>query len=60
MEGILKIENDNFDQDLLDKKSKKYQELSSEIEREIKEALFDYQTINYGANDITVKVIDFS
>ncbi|XP_075236537.1 uncharacterized protein LOC142333391 [Lycorma delicatula] len=58
VEGQLTIDNLEFSQDLFDHHSPAFNELAKTVEDEIKRAVFDKQTLNYGPADLYVKVLD--
>ncbi|XP_069682379.1 uncharacterized protein [Periplaneta americana] len=60
LEGELVIDNMEFHPELTMSESAEFQKLASSLEEELKKALFDMQTLNYGAANIFVKVIEFS
>ncbi|XP_033607737.1 uncharacterized protein LOC111865478 isoform X2 [Cryptotermes secundus] len=60
LEGELVIDSMEFNPRLSMSGSEEFQELANSLEEELKRALFDVQTLNYGAADIFVKVVGFS
>lgn len=59
MEGEFHVDNGVWNDNLLNKSSAEYKKLAESLENQLREGLFDFQTLNYGANDISVKIIDF-
>lgn len=53
------MENAEFTNDLNDPNSQAFRKLANELEQELKDIFFDQPTLNYGANDIVLKVIEF-
>lgn len=60
LEGKLVIENKEYTPSLADHNSEDFKDLSRKIEEQLKNALFDQQTLNYGAADIDIKVLEFT
>lgn len=59
IESTITIDNLEFTPNLAIQNSTEFNQLAEDIEKELKNAIFDYQTLNFGAADISVKVIDF-
>ncbi|KAJ9589246.1 hypothetical protein L9F63_017545 [Diploptera punctata] len=60
LEGELRLENVQFTPQLYDNSSLEHRELASKLEYELKTALFDAATLNYGASNIFIKVLGFT
>lgn len=59
LEGKITIDNEEFTPGLSMRNSSEFRDLAKKLETELKNALFDQYTQNYGSADITVKVTDF-
>ncbi|XP_063223858.1 uncharacterized protein LOC134531825 isoform X2 [Bacillus rossius redtenbacheri] len=60
LDGEFVIDNMEFEPELGQQDSRQFQKLASSLEKELEKALFDYQSLHYGAADISTKVLQFS
>uniref|UniRef100_A0A1V1FNG4 Putative serine protease 69 isoform A n=1 Tax=Reticulitermes speratus TaxID=60591 RepID=A0A1V1FNG4_9NEOP len=60
LDSELVIDNVEFNPQLSVAGSEEFQNLANSLEEELRSALFDVQTLSYGAADIFVKVVGFS